>query len=234
MRQKKAFTSSDLIVRFVAPAFWRFFITFSSLFGELSYNIKNDADILKRISEKFPDCGIEQGRFSLLRNCKARIKLDEAIMIAECLGISIDRLLQRDIEPQDNDDDDNTAADVLKPIFDLHKIIDFSFTKHRIREDDGEIKDFTGIYFDNYIVVKKFRTFVEYFINDTLENWQKIIDSISSLPRSEQKKILQDWERSKLETAQDIFLDYPMYEYDFDTEKYKKSLPESRKTPDTN
>jgi hypothetical protein len=196
--------------------------------------IKNDADILKRISEKFPDCGIEQGRFSLLRNCKARIKLDEAIMIAECLGISIDRLLQRDIEPQDNDDDDNTAADVLKPIFDLHKIIDFSFTKHRIREDDGEIKDFTGIYFDNYIVVKKFRTFVEYFINDTLENWQKIIDSISSLPRSEQKKILQDWERSKLETAQDIFLDYPMYEYDFDTEKYKKSLPESRKTPDTN
>ena len=40
MRQKKAFTSSDLIVRFVAPAFWRFFITFSSLFGELSYNIK--------------------------------------------------------------------------------------------------------------------------------------------------------------------------------------------------
>ena len=191
--------------------------------------IKNDADILKRISEKFPDCGIEQGRFSLLRNCKARIKLDEAIMIAECLGISIDRLLQRD-----NDDDDNTAADVLKPIFDLHKIIDFSFTKHRIREDDGEIKDFTGIYFDNYIVVKKFRTFVEYFINDTLENWQKIIDSISSLPRSEQKKILQDWERSKLETAQDIFLDYPMYEYDFDTEKYKKSLPESRKTPDTN
>ena len=24
--------------------------------------IKNDADILKRISEKFPDCGIEQGR----------------------------------------------------------------------------------------------------------------------------------------------------------------------------
>ena len=196
--------------------------------------IKNDADILKRISEKFPDCGIEQGRFSLLRNCKARIKLDEAIMIAECLGISIDRLLQRDIEPQDNDDDDNTAADVLKPIFDLHKIIDFSFTKHRIREDDVEIKDFTGIYFDNYIVVKKFRTFVEYFINDTLENWQKIIDSISSLPRSEQKKILQDWERSKLETAQDIFLDYPMYEYDFDTEKYKKSLPESRKTPDTN
>ena len=196
--------------------------------------IKNDADILKRISEKFPDCGIEQGRFSLLRNCKARIKLDEAIMIAECLGISIDRLLQRDIEPQDNDDDDNTAADVLKPIFDLHKIIDFSFTKHRIREDDGEIKDFTGIYFDSYIVVKKFRTFVEYFINDTLENWQKIIDSISSLPRSEQKKILQDWERSKLETAQDIFLDYPMYEYDFDTEKYKKSLPESRKTPDTN
>ena len=196
--------------------------------------IKNDADILKRISEKFPDCGIEQGRFSLLRNCKARIKLDEAIMIAECLGISIDRLLQRDIEPQDNDDDDNTAADVLKPIFDLHKIIDFSFTKQRIREDDGEIKDFTGIYFDNYIVVKKFRTFVEYFINDTLENWQKIIDSISSLPRSEQKKILQDWERSKLETAQDIFLDYPMYEYDFDTEKYKKSLPESRKTPDTN
>ena len=196
--------------------------------------IKNDADILKRISEKFPDCGIEQGRFSLLRNCKARIKLDEAIMIAECLGIYIDRLLQRDIEPQDNDDDDNTAADVLKPIFDLHKIIDFSFTKHRIREDDGEIKDFTGIYFDNYIVVKKFRTFVEYFINDTLENWQKIIDSISSLPRSEQKKILQDWERSKLETAQDIFLDYPMYEYDFDTEKYKKSLPESRKTPDTN
>ena len=196
--------------------------------------IKNDADILKRISEKFPDCGIEQGRFSLLRNCKARIKLDEAIMIAECLGISIDRLLQRDIEPQDNDDDDNTAADVLKPIFDLHKIIDFSFTKHRIREDDGEIKDFTGIYFDNYIVVKKFRTFVEYFINDTLENWQKIIDSISSLPRSEQKKILQDWERSKLETAQYIFLDYPMYEYDFDTEKYKKSLPESRKTPDTN
>lgn len=196
--------------------------------------IKNDADILKRISEKFPDCGIEQGRFSLLRNCKARIKLDEAIMIAECLGISIDRLLQRDIEPQDNDDDDNTAADVLKPIFDLHKIIDFSFTKHRIREDDGEIKDFTGIYFDNYIVVKKFRTFVEYFINDTLENWQKIIDSVSSLPRSEQKKILQDWERSKLETAQDIFLDYPMYEYDFDTEKYKKSLPESRKTPDTN
>ena len=196
--------------------------------------IKNDADILKRISEKFPDCGIEQGRFSLLRNCKARIKLDEAIMIAECLGISIDRLLQRDIEPQDNDDDDNTSADVLKPIFDLHKIIDFSFTKHRIREDDGEIKDFTGIYFDNYIVVKKFRTFVEYFINDTLENWQKIIDSISSLPRSEQKKILQDWERSKLETAQDIFLDYPMYEYDFDTEKYKKSLPESRKTPDTN
>ena len=196
--------------------------------------IKNDADILKRISEKFPDCGIEQGRFSLLRNCKARIKLDEAIMIAECLGISIDRLLQRDIEPQDNDDDDNTAADVLKPIFDLHKIIDFSFTKHRIREDDGEIKDFTGIYFDNSIVVKKFRTFVEYFINDTLENWQKIIDSISSLPRSEQKKILQDWERSKLETAQDIFLDYPMYEYDFDTEKYKKSLPESRKTPDTN
>ena len=196
--------------------------------------IKNDADILKRISEKFPDCGIEQGRFSLLRNCKARIKLDEAIMIAECLGISIDRLLQRDIEPQDNDDDDNTAADVLKPIFDLHKIIDFSFTKHRIREDDGEIKDFTGIYFDNYIVVKKFRTFVEYFINDTLENWQKIIDSISSLPRSEQKKILQDWERSKLETAQDIFLDYPMYEYDFDKEKYKKSLPESRKTPDTN
>ena len=196
--------------------------------------IKNDADILKRISEKFPDCGIEQGRFSLLRNCKARIKLDEAIMIAECLGISIDRLLQRDIEPQDNDDDDNTAADVLKPIFDLHKIIDFSFTKHRIREDDGEIKDFTGIYFDNYIVVKKFRTFVEYFINDTLENWQKIIDSISSLPRSEQKKILQDWERSKLETAQDIFLDYPMYEYDFDTEKYKKSLPESRKTPDNN
>ena len=142
--------------------------------------IKNDADILKRISEKFPDCGIEQGRFSLLRNCKARIKLDEAIMIAECLGISIDRLLQRDIEPQDNDDDDNTAADVLKPIFDLHKIIDFSFTKHRIREDDGEIKDFTGIYFDNYIVVEKFRTFVEYFINDTLENWQKIIDSISS------------------------------------------------------
>ena len=83
-------------------------------------------------------------------------------------------------------------------------------------------------------MVKKFRTFVEYFINDTLENWQKIIDSISSLPRSEQKKILQDWERSKLETAQDIFLDYPMYEYDFDTEKYKKSLPESRKTPDTN
>lgn len=196
--------------------------------------IKNDADILKRISEKFPDCGIEQGRFSLLRNCKARIKLDEAIMIAECLEISIDRLLQRDIEPQDNDDDDNTAADVLKPIFDLHKIIDFSFTKHRIRKDDGEVIDFTGIYFDNYIVVKKFRTFVEYFINDTLENWQKIIDSISSLPRSEQKKILQDWERSKLETAQDIFLDYPMYEYDFDTEKYKKSLPESRKTPDTN
>lgn len=43
MRQKKAFTSSDLIVRFVAPAFWRFFITFSSLFGELSYNIKKTA-----------------------------------------------------------------------------------------------------------------------------------------------------------------------------------------------
>ena len=43
MRQKKAFTSSDLIVRFVAPAFWRFFITFSSLFGELSYNTSKSA-----------------------------------------------------------------------------------------------------------------------------------------------------------------------------------------------
>lgn len=41
MRQKKAFTSSDLIVRFVAPAFWRVSITFLSSFGELSYNIKN-------------------------------------------------------------------------------------------------------------------------------------------------------------------------------------------------
>ncbi len=46
MRQKKAFTSSDLIVRFVAPAFWRFFITFSSLFGELSYNIKKRRSFL--------------------------------------------------------------------------------------------------------------------------------------------------------------------------------------------
>ncbi len=194
--------------------------------------IKNDADFLKRINKMFPDRAIEQGRFSLLRNCKARIKLDEAVTIAECLGISIDKLLQRDIDPQNNDDS-NTAADVLKPIFDLHKIIDFSFTKHRIQKDNGEIKDFTGIYFDNYIVVKKFRTFVEYFLNDTLENWQKIIDSISTLPDNEQKKILQSWESAKLETAQDIFLDYPMYEYDFDTEKYTKSLPEG-KAPDTN
>lgn len=195
--------------------------------------MKNDADILKKISEKNPEHGIEQGRFSLLRNCKARIKLDEAVMIAECLGISIDKLLQRDTKPQ-NDDDSYTAADVLKPIFDLHKIIDISFTKHRMHKNNGEIKDFTGIYFDNYIVVKKIRDLVEYFLNDTLESWQKIIDSISSLPRNEQKKILQDWERSKLETAQDIFLDYPLYEYDFDTEKYIKALPESRKAPDTN
>ena len=51
MRQKKAFTSSDLIVRFVAPAFWRVSITFLSSFGELSYNIKI-AEIL--IKSGFP------------------------------------------------------------------------------------------------------------------------------------------------------------------------------------
>jgi hypothetical protein len=40
MTQKKAFTSSDHIVLFVAPAFWRVFIMFLSSFGELSYYTK--------------------------------------------------------------------------------------------------------------------------------------------------------------------------------------------------
>lgn len=184
--------------------------------------IKNDSDILKKINKMFPERSIEQGRFSLLRNCKARIKLDEVVMIAECLDISIDKLLKRDTEPQ-NDTDTNTAADVLKLIFKLRKITDFSFTKHRARKENGEIIDFTGIYFEEYIVVKKIRTIVEYFLNDTLENWHKIIDSMSTLPSNEQERILQDWENAKLEAAQDIFLDYPLYEYDFDTEKYIKS-----------
>ena len=37
-----------------------------------------------------PERQIEQGRFSRLRNCRERIKVDELILIADCLNISID------------------------------------------------------------------------------------------------------------------------------------------------
>ena len=59
--------------------------------------IKSDADILRKINSMFPERQIEQGRFSRLRNCKERIKVDEVILIADCLNIPIDELVQRDI-----------------------------------------------------------------------------------------------------------------------------------------
>ena len=52
--------------------------------------IKSDADILRKINSMIPERQIEQGRFSRLRNCRERIKVDELILIADCLNISID------------------------------------------------------------------------------------------------------------------------------------------------
>lgn len=182
-------------------------------------HIKNDADILKRINKMFPDHSIEQGRFSLLRNCNARIKLDEVITIAESIGISIDKLLQRENKSTINED--YTAADVLKLIFKLHNMTNVFFEKHREYNKDGSYKDFTGIFFGQSIIVTKAgNTILEYFINDVIDNLDKLEESILNLSIEDKGNIIQKWENGELEIAKDISASGGMYNADLITGKY--------------
>lgn len=162
--------------------------------------IKSDADILRKINSMFPERQIEQGRFSRLRNCKERIKVDELILIADCLNIPIDELVQRDISSNKK-----TAADILSFIFGLRKLTHCNFMKTEI-PFIYEKKEFTGIYFDEEFIIKgcTMDGSTKYFLNDAIESWHKFIESISNFPYEVQEKMLQDWESAQLKTAQNI------------------------------
>ena len=164
--------------------------------------IKSDADILRKINSMFPERQIEQGRFSRLRNCKERIKVDELILIADCLNIPIDELLQRDISSNKK-----TAADILSFIFGLRKLTHCNFMK-TVKPISLDEKEFTGIYFDEEFTIEGLGyatdNSIKYFLNDAIESWHKFIESITNFPYEVQEKMLQDWESAQLKTAQSI------------------------------
>lgn len=162
--------------------------------------IKNDAEIIRKINIMFPERNIDQGRFSRLRNCKERIKLDELVMIADCLNISLDELLQRDISSNKK-----TAADILSFIFGLRKLTHCNFMKTE-KPFIYEKKEFTGIYFDEEFTIKgcTMDGSTKCFLNDAIESWHKFIESISNFPYEVQEKMLQDWENAQLKTAQNV------------------------------
>ncbi len=174
--------------------------------------IKSDADILRKINSMFPERQIEQGRFSRLRNCKERIKVDELILIADCLNISIDELLQRDISSNKK-----TAADILRPIFELRKLTHCNFMKTE-KQFIYEKKEFTGIYFDEEFTIRgcAIDDSTKYFLNDAMESWHKFIESIANFPCEIQEKMLQDWESAQLKTAQNIIPFDDNFELPFD------------------
>ena len=184
--------------------------------------IKGDANIIRKINAMFPEHGIEQGRFSRLRNGKETLRLDELEMIADCLNMPIDKLLQRQTAYQ-QDEAKTTAADVLNIIFRLHKLTNLSFRNFRETIGDGKNKDFIGIYFNDYILTTEFHSLFEqnYFINDAIAEWSGLLQSISGLPQNAQEGIIHGWQKNKLEIAQNIRIDgIYVYKYNVFSKEY--------------
>lgn len=184
--------------------------------------IKGDADIIRKINTMFPEHGIEQGRFSRLRNGKETLRLDELEMIADCLNMPIDKLLQRQNTYQQNETE-TTAADVLNIIFKLHTLTNLSFKNFREAIGDGENKDFIGIYFDDYILTTGSHAPFNhnYFINDAIAEWSGLLQSISGLPQNAQEDIIHGWQKTKLEIAQNILIDgIHIYKYNALSKEY--------------
>jgi hypothetical protein len=184
-------------------------------------NIKYDSKLLQEIAEATGQ-EIEGSRFSLIRNHQTLPNITELNALADYFKITTDNILGRQSNTiKSNDNIAPTAADVLRAIFGLRKITEISFSK-KVDSRHPE-KPFTAIYFDHSIIVQMLSSdSLSYFINESIEEWEQIINSTWKMNTDTRETILRLWEENKLQVAKDISLDTAesLYKYDILEEKY--------------